>query len=177
MTILLHQLGILPILYLPLLSLLEVHEGVCFLLGLPLHQEHSSLVCLFYLFCKLLLLYLLQLSFLFLLLLVLVYRFSLCLSNSLLFKVSFLFLFSPLVLLLLGKLLPRSHNHILLAVYGIFKLLFFLYVGLPPAFFLLFLFFPHVPELLLKLIQRHFLKKSNRNKLNFLLRPSSNFFL
>lgn len=152
MTILLHKLRILSILYLSLFSLLQIHESVCFLLGLTLHQKHSSLICLFYLFCKLLFLHFLQFSFLFFFLLVLVYRFSLCFSDSLFFEICLLFLFSSFILLLLGKLLSRSHNHILFAIDGIFELLFFLYIGLSPSLLFLFLFFPYISQLLLKLI-------------------------
>lgn len=158
MAVLLHQFWILSILNFTFFSLLEVHKGICFLLGLTLHQKHSSLVCLFDLLRKLFFFHLLQLCLLFFLLFILIDWFSLCFSNSLLFKVSLFFLLPSLIFFLFGELLARCHNSILLSIDGFFKLFFLLDIGLSPPFLFLFLFFPHIFEFLLKLIKCHFLK-------------------
>jgi hypothetical protein len=111
-----HEFGVLTVQHFPLFSLLEIHEGVGFLLGLALHEEHSSLISFFDLLGELFLLNSLLVCLLLLFLLVLVEGLSLGFSNPLLLPFFVLALLSSLLFLLFCQLFPVCHNHAFLVV-------------------------------------------------------------
>lgn len=175
--VLLHQFGVLAVQHFPLFTFLQVHKGVCFLLSLPLHQEHTSLVSFFDFLCQFFLLNLLKFRLLFFLTLVLVKSLCLGLSDAS-FLSLFLFFFAPSFLfLLLGQLLTMSHDHVFLVIDRFLELFLLLDVGLATTLLFFTTLSLDIVEAHLKLVKCHLFQESNRNMLNLLLWPCTDLFL
>ena len=114
--VLLHQFSVLAIQHFSLFTFLQVHEGVCFLLGLSLHQEHAPLVSFFDFLCQFILLNFFEFGLLFFFTLILVKSLCFGLSNPCLLSLFLFFFASSFFFLLLGQLLTMSHDHVLLVI-------------------------------------------------------------
>lgn len=177
MLILLQQFCVLTVKHLAFFTFLQVHEGICFLLSLSLHQEHPPLISFFDLLCQFFLLNLFKFSFFLLLTFVLIKCLCFSLSNTGFFSLFLFFFASSFFFFLLGQFFTMGHDHVLLVVDRLLELFLLLDVGLATTLLFFTTFSLDVVEAHLKLIECHLFQESNRDMLDFLLWPGTDFFL
>jgi hypothetical protein len=93
------------------------------------------------------------------------------------FSILFLLFPAPLLLLLLGEFLPVREDHVPLVINRLLELFFLFDVRLPLPLLLLAPLFLDVVELLLELLESHFLEQSDGDILNLLPGTRPDLFL